>query len=141
MPDAVIVDVVRTPIGRAFKGSLAGERAEDLGAFAIKTLVEKYQDAVAPEDYDEVIIGCRLPRQRAGLQRRPQRMAAGRLPRVRPGPHRLALLRLVSCRSIRAAANAIRPATATIYLAGGLEASSRAGAQPRLHDAPQARRL
>lgn len=61
MPDAVIVDVVRTPIGRAFKGSLAGERAEDLGAFAIKTLVEKYQDAVAPEDYDEVIFGVGFP--------------------------------------------------------------------------------
>ena len=61
MPDAVIVDVVRTPIGRAFKGSLAGERAEDLGAFAIKTLVEKYKDAVAPEDYDEVIFGVGFP--------------------------------------------------------------------------------
>ena len=39
MPEAVIAAAVRTPIGRARKGSLAGERLDDLLAFAIREAV------------------------------------------------------------------------------------------------------
>ena len=35
MPEAVIVDAVRTPIGRAFKGSLAQQRPDEMGAFIV----------------------------------------------------------------------------------------------------------
>src|SRR5919108_8540 len=41
MPDAVIVDAVRTPIGRAAKGSLKDVRADDLAAVPLKALVER----------------------------------------------------------------------------------------------------
>ena len=37
MPEAVIVDTVRTPIGRAFKGSLASLRPEEQGAFVVES--------------------------------------------------------------------------------------------------------
>jgi acetyl-CoA C-acetyltransferase len=129
MPDAVIVDVVRTPIGRAFKGSLAGERAEDLGAFAIKTLVEKYKDAVAPEDYDEVIFGVGFPDNEQGYNVGRNAWLLAGYPESVPG-HIVSRFCASSVQSIRSAANSIIAGDGEIYLAGGLEASSRAGASP-----------
>ena len=41
MPEAVIVDTIRTPIGRAFKGSLAQLRPDELGAFVLDELLER----------------------------------------------------------------------------------------------------
>ena len=35
MPEAVIVDAIRTPIGRAFKGSLAQQRPDEMGAHVV----------------------------------------------------------------------------------------------------------
>ncbi len=44
MPHAVIVDAVRTPIGRAMKGSLKTVRADELAAIPIRALVERNSD-------------------------------------------------------------------------------------------------
>ncbi len=41
MPDAVIVDAIRTPIGRATKGSLKSVRADELAAIPIRSLIER----------------------------------------------------------------------------------------------------
>ena len=41
MPEAVIVDAIRTPIGRAGKGSLKTVRADELAAIPIRTLIER----------------------------------------------------------------------------------------------------
>ena len=60
MPEAVIVDAVRTPVGRAFKGSLAQLRPDETGAFIIDQLLERHPD-VAPESVEEVVAGCGLP--------------------------------------------------------------------------------
>ena len=128
MPDAVIVDVVRTPIGRAFKGSLAGERAEDLAAFAVKTLVEKHPE-VAPETYDDVIMGCGFPDNEQGYNiGRNAWLLAGFTETV-PG-HTLTRFCASSLQSIRVAANSIIAGDGTTYLAGGIEASSRAAGNP-----------
>ena len=64
MPEAVIVDAVRTPIGRAFKGSLAQLRPDEMGAFIVDALLERNQD-VDPELIEEVYCGCGMPQ---GLQ-------------------------------------------------------------------------
>ena len=64
MPEAVIVDAVRTPIGRAFKGSLAQLRPDDMGAFVVDQLLERNPE-VAPELIEEVFCGCGMPQ---GLQ-------------------------------------------------------------------------
>ena len=64
MPEAVIVDAVRTPIGRAFKGSLAQLRPDEVGAHVVDQLLERNAD-VAPDSVEEVICGCGLPQ---GLQ-------------------------------------------------------------------------
>ena len=55
MRDAVIVDAVRTPIGR-HGGVLAGVRPDDLAAVAIRALLER--TAMDPKLVDDVILGC-----------------------------------------------------------------------------------
>src|SRR5215212_11390286 len=60
MPEAVIVDSVRTPVGRAFKGSLAQLRPDETGAYVIDQLLERNPD-VAPDSVEEVVAGCGLP--------------------------------------------------------------------------------
>ena len=60
MPEAVIVDTVRTPIGRAFKGSLAQLRPDNTGAFIIDQLLER-NPGVNPKDVEEVFCGVGMP--------------------------------------------------------------------------------
>ena len=60
MPEAVIVDTIRTPIGRAFKGSLAQLRPEEMGAFVVDQLLERNPD-VDPAIIEDVICGCGMP--------------------------------------------------------------------------------
>jgi acetyl-CoA C-acetyltransferase len=57
VPDAVIVDAVRTPIGRAGRGSLRDVRADDLAAVALRALVERNPE-VDFADTDDVVMGC-----------------------------------------------------------------------------------
>src|SRR5919202_3593135 len=64
MPEAVVVDAVITPIGRAFKGSLATQRPDEMGAFVVDQLLER-NPGVDPATVEEVIAGCGLPQ---GLQ-------------------------------------------------------------------------
>jgi acetyl-CoA C-acetyltransferase len=55
MPEAYIIDAVRTPVGRR-GGGLAAVHSADLGAHAIKALVER--TGVDPERVDDVVFGC-----------------------------------------------------------------------------------
>jgi acetyl-CoA C-acetyltransferase len=64
MPEAVIVDAVRTPIGRALKGSLAPLRPDETLAYVIDQVLERNPD-VDPASVEEVIAGCGQPQ---GLQ-------------------------------------------------------------------------
>ena len=57
MPEAVIVDAVRTPIGRAFKGSLVGVRADELAATPLRALIER-NPAVDFAQTDDVMMGA-----------------------------------------------------------------------------------
>ena len=57
MPDAVIVDAVRTPIGRAVKGSLRGVRADDLAAMPLRALMERNPEVDSASVVD-VMMGC-----------------------------------------------------------------------------------
>ena len=64
MPEAVIVDAIRTPIGRALKGSLAPLRPDETLAYVIDQVLERNPD-VDPASVEEVIAGCGQPQ---GLQ-------------------------------------------------------------------------
>ncbi|MDN5930495.1 MAG: acetyl-CoA C-acetyltransferase [Pseudonocardia sp.] len=60
MPEAVIVAAARSPIGRAFKGSLAGVRPDDLTAQLVKAALAQVP-ALDPSDVDDLMLGCGLP--------------------------------------------------------------------------------
>ncbi|GAA1106450.1 acetyl-CoA C-acetyltransferase [Nocardiopsis composta] len=60
MPEAVIVATARSPIGRAFKGSLKDLRADDLTAQIITAALAKVPQ-LNPEDIDDLLLGCGLP--------------------------------------------------------------------------------
>jgi acetyl-CoA C-acetyltransferase len=60
MPEAVIVATARTPIGRAFKGSLVDFRPDDITATIVKTALDKVP-ALDPATIDDLILGCGLP--------------------------------------------------------------------------------
>jgi acetyl-CoA C-acetyltransferase len=60
MPEAVIVATARSPIGRAFKGSLKDIRPDDLTVQIVKAALAKVPQ-LNPEDIDDLILGCGLP--------------------------------------------------------------------------------
>ena len=76
MRDAVIVEAVRTPVGKR-NGGLSGVHPVDLSAHVLEALVER--TGIDPALVDDVIWGCVEPGRRAGLQHRPQRRAGRRL--------------------------------------------------------------
>ncbi|HSA51340.1 MAG TPA: acetyl-CoA C-acetyltransferase [Yinghuangia sp.] len=60
MPEAVIVATARSPIGRAFKGSLKDVRPDDLAAMMVRAVLDKVP-ALDPRDIDDLMLGCGLP--------------------------------------------------------------------------------
>jgi len=60
MPEAVIVSTARSPIGRAFKGSLVDLRPDDLATTIVRTALDKIP-ALDPHDIDDLMLGCGLP--------------------------------------------------------------------------------
>jgi len=66
MPEAVIVSAVRTPVGRAFKGTLRSTRPDDLGAVAIEGALARVPQLDVRE-IDDVIMGCAMPEAEQGL--------------------------------------------------------------------------
>ncbi len=124
MPEAVIVDAVRTPIGRAFKGQLAGLRPDDTAAFVVDNLLERNPE-VSPDSVEELIAGCGLPQ---GLQAfnigRIITLLSERLPNSVNGVT-VSRYCASSLESIREAANAIRAGEGDTYIAAGVEWVSR----------------
>src|SRR3954467_4728552 len=66
MPEAVIVSAARSPIGRAFKGSLKDLRPDDLTATIVRAALDKVP-GLAPEDIDDLYLGCGLPGGESGF--------------------------------------------------------------------------
>jgi acetyl-CoA C-acetyltransferase len=124
MPEPVIVDAVRTPIGRAFKGSLSALRPDDTGAFVLDALLERNPE-VKPETVEEVIAGCGLPQ---GLQAfnigRIMVLLSEQLPDSVNGVT-VSRYCASSLEAIRQAANAVRAGEGDTYIAGGVEWVSR----------------
>jgi acetyl-CoA C-acetyltransferase len=65
MPEAVIVATARSPIGRAFKGSLKDLRADDLAASMVQAALDKVPQ-LDPNTIDDLLLGCGLPGGRQG---------------------------------------------------------------------------
>jgi len=122
MPEAVIIDAIRTPIG-ALGGMLASVRPDDLAALVLKAILEKTQ--IDPAIIEEVYIGC--ANQAGEDNRNVARMAvllAGfpvEVPAVTT--NRLCASGLAA---VNFAARAIRAGDGEVYIAGGVENMSRA---------------
>ena len=125
MPEAVIVDAVRTPIGRAFKGSLTGVRPDDLGAYVVDQLLERNPD-VNPEDVEDLICGCGLPQGEQSYNIARTIGLLSRLPHTTTGTtvHRYCAS---SLQAIRSAAHAVRAGEGDTFVAAGVEHVSRVG--------------
>src|ERR1700681_4725220 len=66
MPEAVIVDCLRTAVGKSGRGSLRTVRPDDLAATVIRALLEKYPQ-VGAADIEDVILGCAMPEGEQGM--------------------------------------------------------------------------
>jgi acetyl-CoA C-acetyltransferase len=126
MPEAVIVDTLRTPIGRAFKGSLTQVRPDDMGAYVVDRLLERHPE-IDPASVDDLICGC-------GMTQGEQAYNIGRiivllsekLPDHVTGST-IARYCASSLNAIRIAADSIKAGDGDTYIAAGVESVSRAG--------------
>ena len=124
MPEAVIVDTIRTPIGRAFKGSLAQLRPDELGAFVIDELLERNAE-VQPSSVEDVFCGCGMPQGLQGFNiARIMVLLSKKLPETVNGVT-MSRYCASSLDSIRHAANAVRAGQGDTYIAAGVEWVSR----------------
>jgi acetyl-CoA C-acetyltransferase len=125
MPEAVIVATARTPIGRAFKGSLKDARIDDLGGFIVKTLMDKVP-AVPKDSVEDVIIGAANHAGEQGMNVARNIAALAGLPDTVPGTT-VNRFCASSLQSIRMAFHAIKTGEGDTYVAGGIESVSRTG--------------
>jgi acetyl-CoA C-acetyltransferase len=125
MPEAVIVDAVRSPIGRAFKGSLVGIRPDDLGAYIVDALLDR-NPGVDPNTVDDLICGCGLPQGEQSYNIGRAISMLSRLP-VHVTGATVARYCASSLNAIAIAADAIKAGNADTYIAAGVEHVSRVG--------------
>jgi acetyl-CoA C-acetyltransferase len=121
MDDVVILSAVRTPIG-AFQGALAGLPAHALGARALSAAYERA--AVAPEQIQQVNLGCVLPAGQGQAPARQATLASG----CPPATGALTLNKVCGSgmRAVMIAANDLRCGDFQVVAAGGMESMSQA---------------
>ena len=119
MRDVVIASAVRTPVGKAYKGTLRATRPDDLGAVAIKGALEKVPQLDVKE-VEDVIIGCAMPEAEQGMN-------VARISWLRAGmpveTSAMTINRFCSSglQAIALAAERIRGGGAEVIVAGGTE--------------------
>lgn len=123
MRDAVIVAGVRTPIGRAHKGTLKDVRPDDLAAVVIKEAIAR-APGVTADTIDDVIFGCAMPEGEQGLNLARIAAVLAGLPTSVPG---FTVNRFCSSglQAIALAAERIMLGQADVIVAGGVESMSR----------------
>ena len=122
MPEAVIVSAVRTPVGRAYKGTLRATRPDDLAALVISAAIARVPGLAAAE-VDDVILGCAMPEGEQGMN-------VARIAALRAGlpveTSAMTINRFCSSglQAIALAADRIRCGGAEVIVAGGTESMS-----------------
>ncbi|MGH9312696.1 MAG: thiolase family protein [Vicinamibacterales bacterium] len=122
MEDAVIVSAVRTPVGKAPKGTLSGTRPDEMGAAAIAEAVKR-APGLEPREIDDVILGCAMPEAEQGMN-------VARIASLRAGvpieASAVTVNRFCSSglQAIAFAAERIRSGGAQTIVAGGTESMS-----------------
>jgi acetyl-CoA acyltransferase len=122
MPEAVIVSAVRTPVGRAYKGTLRATRPDDLAALVISEAIARVPGLAAAE-VDDVILGCAMPEGEQGMN-------VARIAALRAGlpvqTSAMTINRFCSSglQAIALAADRVRGGGAEVIVAGGTESMS-----------------
>jgi acetyl-CoA acetyltransferase family protein len=121
--EAVIVSSVRTPVGRASKGSFKDMRADDLAAIAIAAAVERVP-GLDKHEIEDVIMGCAMPEGEQGLNVARNAAFLAGLPDTAPG---VTVNRFCASglQAIAFAAQQIMLGIGDAYVAGGVECTSR----------------
>ena len=122
MPEAVIVATARSPIGRAFKGSLKDLRPDDLTATIVRAALDRVP-ALDPADIDDLILGCGLPGGEQGHN-------MGRVVSVLLGMDHLPGTTITrycssSLQTTRMAMHAIKAGEGDVFISAGVEMVSR----------------
>ncbi|MEU3502176.1 acetyl-CoA C-acetyltransferase [Streptomyces hundungensis] len=122
MPEAVIVSAARSPIGRAFKGSLKDLRPDDLTATIIEAALAKVP-GLDPRDIDDLMLGCGLPGGEQGHN-------LGRIVAVQMGMDHLPGCTITrycssSLQTSRMALHAIKAGEGDVFISAGVEMVSR----------------
>ncbi|MCX5373329.1 acetyl-CoA C-acetyltransferase [Streptomyces sp. NBC_00080] len=122
MPEAVIVSTARSPIGRAFKGSLKDLRPDDLTATIIQAALAKVPE-LDPRDIDDLMLGCGLPGGEQGNN-------LGRIVAVQMGMDHLPGCTITrycssSLQTSRMALHAIKAGEGDVFISAGVETVSR----------------
>jgi acetyl-CoA C-acetyltransferase len=125
MSDAVIVSTGRTPIGRAYKGSLVAERPDDLGALVVRAVLDKIPE-LDPLSIEDVMFGCGNSVGESGFN-------VARIIAVLAGLDDVPGVTVnracaSSLQTIRMAAQAIYAGDGDVFVAGGVESVSRTSA-------------
>jgi len=126
MSEAVIVDAIRTPVGRAIKGVLRSVRADDLAAIPLRALVDRNPEVDFSET-DDVMMGCGFPDHEQGYN-------VGRNAVLLSGiDHHVPAVTVSrfcasSLQTIRMAFHAIKAGEGDQYVAAGVECVSRGAA-------------
>jgi len=122
MREAVIVSSVRTPVGRAFKGTLRATRPDELAALAIKGALARVPQ-LDPNDIEDVILGCAMPEAEQGMN-------VARIASLRAGlPVEVSAMTInrfcsSGLQAIAIAAERVRGGGADAIVAGGTESMS-----------------
>src|ERR1700689_4665548 len=122
MREVIIASSVRTPVGRAFKGTLRTTRPDELAAIAIKGALERVPQ-LDPKEIEDVILGCAMPEAEQGMN-------VARIAALRAGlPVESAAMTVnrfcaSGLQSIALAAERIRGGGADVIVAGGTESMS-----------------
>jgi acetyl-CoA C-acetyltransferase len=123
MPEPVIVATARSPIGRAFKGSLVTMRPDDLAAQMVTAVLAKVP-ALAKDEIDDLMMGCGSPAGEQGhnVARVSSLLAGLDTPGVTVNRYCSS-----SLQTIRMAAHAIKAGEGDAFIAAGVECVSRYG--------------
>src|SRR4051812_6696182 len=122
MREVVIASSVRTPVGKAYKGTLRATRPDELGAIAIKGALDRVPQ-LDPKEIEDVIMGCAMPEAEQGMN-------VARIAALRAGlpveSSAMTVNRFCSSglQSIALAAERIMVGGADVIVAGGTETMS-----------------
>nr|MBA2601766.1 acetyl-CoA C-acyltransferase [Actinomycetota bacterium] len=129
MSEAVIVSAIRTPIGRAKKGSLQDVRPDDLAAFAVRSAVDAVP-GLDPGEIVDVMIGCGFPEQKQGMNLGRRVALLAGLPEHVPGTT-VNRFCASSLQTTRMAFHAIKSGEGDVFVAGGVESISQVDGYPK----------